>query len=137
MKLVTRAVLVTPTNGILLGRRVRNDEVGKLAFIGGKPEEEETPRDAIVREVFEETGASISPTFWFHEEDTTSDPGSLWQVHYFLARVNKGDLKKIKPDELSEIVEVTSHDFESYDITFGHKDKIRKVYQENIIATLL
>jgi 8-oxo-dGTP diphosphatase len=51
------AAIVTSRLGVLVGRRV--DGIPPWAFIGGKVEPGETPAEAAVREVAEETGLAV------------------------------------------------------------------------------
>lgn len=54
------AAIVTSTAGILISQRA--DQHPPWAFIGGTIEPDETPADAAIREVKEETGLDITTT---------------------------------------------------------------------------
>jgi 8-oxo-dGTP diphosphatase len=56
---VALAVIISPRGVLVLRRR---DHVPPWAFPGGKIEPDETPADAAVREVAEETGLQVCPT---------------------------------------------------------------------------
>ena len=83
MKIVTRAIIINDQGKVLLGKRARNDAIGKWALVGGKPDIEEIAEDAVVREVQEELGLSFKPTLWIEEVDATFGQGEEWKVYYF------------------------------------------------------
>lgn len=112
---------------VLLGKRSRSDGKGKWALIGGKPEQNETPEDAIAREVHEELGLTFKPSLWMEEIDTTSVPGETWKVYYF-SGIMEGKLS-LKEDEVAEIIFAGLEDLESLDIAFTHKEVLFKFFE--------
>lgn len=126
MKIVTRAIILDQGK-VLLGKRMRKDEVGKWALIGGGPEGEESPEETIIREVQEELGVTFIPTFWIEETDNTYGGGETYKVFYFYGPL-KGKLN-LKVDEVSEVVFVKEADLEKLDIAFNHKEKLKKFFQ--------
>jgi ADP-ribose pyrophosphatase YjhB (NUDIX family) len=67
-------VIVAERTGLLVVRRAIEPRLGKLALVGGFLEEHETWAEGAVRELREETGASIAAStltpFWF----TSTEP---------------------------------------------------------------
>ncbi len=59
-KVITYTLLET-TAGLLLQKKDKEPYRGLLNFIGGKMHEDETAKEAAMREVFEKTGAAIKP----------------------------------------------------------------------------
>jgi len=119
-KTVTRAVILVGGK-ILLGKRVRGRGANQYALIGGKPESNETPEEAIKREVKEELGISLKNVkLWKEELDKISVPGELWNVYYFYGGC-EGNLN-LKKDEISGVVYVDMKNLSNFDIAFDHKD---------------
>jgi len=58
-RLAVGAVVLREDGAVLLVQRARPPSVGSWTLPGGKVEENETPEQAIVREVLEETGLQV------------------------------------------------------------------------------
>ena len=129
-KIVTRAIILNDKGKALLGKRARSDSSGKWALIGGKPDGEETPKDAIAREVQEELGLIFKPSLWMEEIDTISVPGETWKVYYF-SGIAEGELN-LKEDEVAEIAFAGLNDLENLDIAFNHKEILAKFFRDNV-----
>ena len=72
MKIATEIFLIDPeTQHVLLGHKKTGIGLGKVLGIGGHVDAGETPLEAIVREFWEETGATVAP------EDPRSCSSSL------------------------------------------------------------
>ena len=128
MKIVTRAIIINDQGKVLLGKRARNDAIGKWALVGGKPDGDETAEKAIVREVKEELGLSFKPKLWMEEVDDNFGQGEEWKVYYFYGPAD-GTLD-IKPDELSEVTFVSEKELENLDIAYDHKEILKKFFQQ-------
>lgn len=127
---VTRAIILNKEGKVLLGKRARSDSSGKWALIGGKPNEGESNRGAIIREVKEELGLLFKPTWWIEETDKISVPGEIWTVVYFYGKTD-GSLK-LKLDEVAEIIFVNRNDLENLDIAYDHKDLLINFFESKL-----
>ncbi len=130
-KVVSRAILLTENDKVLLGKRVRGGGVGKWALIGGIVEEGETPEHAVVREVEEELGIQFAPQFVGLVEDNISTDRADNEQHswdiYIYAGTFIGTLQP-KPDEISELIEVNSEELDALDIAFNHEDILHNYF---------
>lgn len=125
-KRVTRAIIINDEGKVLLGKRMRNGEVGKFALIGGTPDGDETDQEAVIREVKEETELDFDPVLYKKMEDKLSGESEPWHVSFFAGKI-KGTLQ-FKPDEISEIIWVSPQDLETVDIGFNHKEILREFF---------
>jgi ADP-ribose pyrophosphatase YjhB (NUDIX family) len=125
-KVVTRAIILV--NGkVLLGKRARGRGANQFALVGGKPEGNETPEEAITREVNEELGIlfkNIKP--WKEEIDKKSVPGESWNVYYFYGE-GEGGLN-LKKDEISDVAFVDMKNISKFDIAFDHRDILSEFF---------
>jgi len=70
MQLVVGVALVHAGRVLAARRSYPAETAGRWEFPGGKVDEDETPEDALVREVAEELGCTIAITGWLaHEEE--------------------------------------------------------------------
>jgi len=83
----------------LMIKRVKKEEKLQWAFPGGKIEEGETEKEALLREIFEETNVKATLTRKFGER--TYAPLNV-HLNYWLCNYEDGQLK-IKKDEISEV----------------------------------
>lgn len=116
------AVITNDHGQVLLGKSLNNDErYGKLCFIGGGIEPNETPFEAAVREANEEAGINV----------TTNKNGLLGydnskKVVFIKCSYNSGEL--IPNDEFEFINWYDLHDLPSediYDQNLGIIEKIK------------
>ena len=130
MKIVTRAIIINDQGKVLIGKRARNDAIGKWALVGGKPDGDETAEKAIVREVQEELGLSFKPKLWMEEVDDNFGQGEEWKVYYFYGPAE--GVLKTKPDEISEVAFVSERDLENLDIAYDHKEILKNFFQREL-----
>ncbi|MBI3559468.1 NUDIX hydrolase [Candidatus Gottesmanbacteria bacterium] len=122
-RIVTRAIITDENNRVLLGRRKKGIEAGKLSMFGGKVEKDESTEDGIRREVLEETGLMVIKTELLKIADSSTIPDEPWEVHTFRCSVT-GEIK-VKPDEHSEARYFSIKQIRNAtDIAFDHKDLI-------------
>ncbi|MBX4205026.1 MAG: NUDIX hydrolase [Candidatus Doudnabacteria bacterium] len=130
-KIVTRAILFNEKNEVLLGKRVRGGGIGKWALVGGKPEGNETPEEAIVREVKEELGLDFEPTIFGKVEDQVSadraqDEQHAWDVYTFYGKYKGTPV--FKSEEISELALVSKDTLDEFDIAFNHKEILQNFF---------
>lgn len=70
-----------------------HDEWGGLTFPGGHVEKEEAFSDAVIREVFEETGLKIASPVLCGIKDWVNDDGSRYMVLFYKTDKFSGELK--------------------------------------------
>lgn len=120
MKEVCRAIITDSQGRVLLGKRQHGIGANLYALIGGKPNENESIKDAVIREVKEEIGLDFNPILFLEEFDSISVPGETWLVTYFTGTAS-GDVK-LKEDEVVDIVYISENELDSIQIAFDHKE---------------
>ena len=96
-KIIAKAALINPNGEILVLRRSLTDphSPGRVDFPGGGIEPGESPLDAVVREISEESGLTVEPTALHHVYEKTFEPdedGQIVRRHLFVGRVASGDV---------------------------------------------
>lgn len=134
-KIVATVCYLFHGNEVALLHRV-NKEPMKDSYIGfgGKCEVDETPFECVTREVFEELGISISPSY--HGFGTYVREGEpTWEVHYFRANAprdisvcTEGNVFWIDKDLAVSKIDV--HDISMYKALLKHDMIFSKFYKE-------
>ncbi len=75
---------------VLLVRRGQEPERGRWSLPGGRVEPGETTQDAVVREVFEETGVRVIVTGVAGYVELPAPDGGIYEVEDYYARVEPG-----------------------------------------------
>lgn len=75
---------------ILLVRRGQEPERGRWSIPGGRVEPGETSQDAVVREVFEETGVRVLVTGLAGYVERPAPGGGVYEIEDYFARVEPG-----------------------------------------------
>jgi len=127
MKEVCRAIITNLEGRVLLGKRQRGMGVNLYALIGGKPDKSESIKDAVIREVKEETGLDFNPILFLEEFDSISVPGETWLVTYFTGTAS-GELK-LKEDEVIDVVYVSEKELNNINIAFDHKEILENYFK--------
>lgn len=89
-------VAIVNQGKVLVGRRTDND---KWDLPGGHLDAEETAAEALIREVYEETGLRIPPAQYLGSDLVTNKSGDLVLVHAFLYK----SPSELLPEETEEM----------------------------------
>ncbi|MHC5902631.1 NUDIX domain-containing protein [Streptomyces sp. S6] len=93
-----RAVLLTPTNTLLLMRRIRPGVEPYSVVVGGKVEATDAgPEAAVLREVHEETGGEATVVRLFHTLETDGE-----RQDFYLATIEEWDFEARTGPEFSQ-----------------------------------
>lgn len=87
------AVVFDHSDRLLLVRRVNEPNRGRWSIPGGKVEDGETDRQAVLREVSEETGLAIEITGHVGSVRLPAPGGAVFDVHDYAARPTGGTLR--------------------------------------------
>ncbi len=87
-------------DGLVLVQNKIHDEWGGITFPGGHVEEGESFTDAVIREMFEETGLTISSPQICGIKDWVNDDGSRYMVLFYKTDKFSGDLKSSEEGEV-------------------------------------
>lgn len=120
-KLASACVVLNKNKEILLVKRssVTTWEPNKFAFVGGKVDENETPDEAVIREVFEETSILLKTMkFAFSKHDGSFD------VFFYVGISDNNDVKL--SNEHTEYVWAKPEDLSSYDLVPSLIDDLQK-----------
>lgn len=88
---ITNMCMVYEGSKVLVQEKV-DDDYGGITFPGGHVEKGESFTDAVVREVFEETGLKISSPRLCGIKDWTNDDGSRYMVLFYKTDKFEGTL---------------------------------------------
>lgn len=129
-RIATRAIIVVDGK-VLLGKRGRGIGKDQFALIGGKPDEGETPEQAVVREVKEETGLRFkNPVLWTEEINDKTIVGQTWHTYYFLGET-EGEID-LKLDEIPEVIYIDRNELSNVDIAFNHRDVLVQFFDSRL-----
>ena len=110
--------IITHDSSILIGRlyqdKVKEFKSGsKYTFPGGKVEANESLREAVKRELFEETGLKVVPIAKIGER---KHPNSERVIFYFHCHIEGGEVTTSNPenDDIDELVWVSLNEIEHY-----------------------
>jgi 8-oxo-dGTP diphosphatase len=104
--LVVAAALINSAGKILLAQRPEGKRLaGKWEFPGGKVEQNESPETALVRELTEELGITVSARdlepFWFLSHDYVAEFGFHLLMPVYVIRTWQGEPKPLEHAALS------------------------------------
>ena len=107
-----------------------HSEWGGLTFPGGHVELKESLSDAVIREVFEETGLTIESPALCGTKDWVNDDGSRYMVLFYKTNKFSGKLKSSEEGEVFwlSLAELLSKENLSLDM----KDMIKVFTDENL-----
>lgn len=103
--LVAAAALINENDEVLLAQRPKGKRLaGKWEFPGGKVEKDESPEEALIRELREELGIEVLAEdlepFWFLSHDYHKEFGFHMLMPVYLCRVWRGEPKALEHDSI-------------------------------------
>ncbi len=117
--------IVMQNNKILLLKRKKDPFSGKYVLPGGHVEFGETTRNAIVREIKEETGYDVTVIATLGAyDDPLRDPRGHYVSLVYICAWSAGK-KQIKEDEVESIDWISIDDLGKYEIGFDHLKMIK------------
>lgn len=121
-------VLLIDNGKILLGLRTDNHTWGSP---GGGVEDGESPIDAVIREVKEETNLDITAlNLTFVARNYSYNEGVIWNSFVFVCHWSQGDMKP-QPEEVSELKWVPIESLWDYILFTPTKESIMVTLQRN------
>lgn len=125
---ITNMCMVYDGNKVLVEDRIKDDWRG-IAFPGGHVEKGEPFTDAVIREVFEETGLKISSPKLCGIEDWTEDDGSRYMV--LLYKTDKFEGEPVSSAE-GEVYWTEFDNLEKMPLAVGMEKMLRVFNEEDI-----
>lgn len=122
----TNMCMVYDGDRVLVQNKVGNNYCG-ITFPGGHVESGESFTDAVIREVFEETGLSISEPRLCGLKDWTEDDGSRYIVFFYKTNKFSGQLSS---SEEGEVFWVNINEMPGMNLASG-MDKTLRVFLED------
>lgn len=121
--LAASAVIVDPDGRILLVKRGHEPQKGRWSVPGGRLEPGETPAQAAVREVREETGLDVRVGEQLWTDTVPFGDDHLYRVHDFAATVIGGELRS--GDDADDARWFSAAELEALPLTPGLTDSLR------------
>lgn len=107
---ITNMCMVYDGNKVLVQEKI-NDHYCGITFPGGHVEKGESFTDAVIREVFEETGLKISSPILCGIKDWSNDDGSRYMVLFYktnkfegiLSSSDEGEVRWIELEDMKQM----------------------------------
>ena len=130
-RIAVRAILLNRDGKVLLTRRASGTYAeDEWCMAGGKLDEGEHPRKAVIREVAEEIGIMFTPSSYYGEiENPNTSRGEKWITHYFIGETNVLPAQ-FREEEISEVRFFSQSDLQEIDIAFDHKEVLLQFFRD-------
>ena len=126
---LTNMCMIYDGSKVLVQEKI-DDDYGGITFPGGHVEKGESFTDAVIREVFEETGLKISAPKLCGIKDWTNDDGSRYMVLFYKTDQYEGEL--ISSDE-GEVYWLELEEMKQIHLADG-MDKMLEVFLDDNIS---
>jgi 8-oxo-dGTP diphosphatase len=127
--LVVRGIVQSPEGKILLTQRGEgHSSPGKWVLPGGKVDCYMSVEEAVIMEVFKETGIRmLDATLLFSQNNFPSSAEPLYVINlYCTGKSYKGQIRK--GEDEADVRWVHPFDFGSYDFAFGSREALEKYF---------
>jgi ADP-ribose pyrophosphatase YjhB (NUDIX family) len=111
------AIITDDAGRLLLIKRGHEPEAGRWSLPGGRVRPGESDRDAVVREVREETGLHVGPGRLIGQVERPAPGGAIFDIHDYAASVSGGQLAA--GDDAADARWVYPRDIDRLDLTSG------------------
>jgi len=101
MRRAARLLVLNEAGEVLLVHTIKKGR-NRWEFPGGKVDEGETPREAAIRETFEETGVTIRNTEYVCTRRLHTDD-DYWEVWYYVACDYRGNPSLMEPEKADKV----------------------------------
>ena len=115
--------MIFKNNNVLLMKRgaAARDEIGKWEFPGGAVDIEETPENALLREVYEELGPALEISIvclLSVDEFTTPDTNNRWRSYTYLINLISGEPQIMEPEKCSQVKWIELSEIDTNKLTY-------------------
>ena len=111
------AIITDDTGRLLLIKRGHEPEEGRWSLPGGRVKPGESDRDALAREVREETGLRVEPGTLVGAVERPAPGGAVFDIHDYAASVSGGRLAA--GDDAADARWVHPRDIDRLNLTSG------------------
>ncbi|HYB87222.1 MAG TPA: NUDIX domain-containing protein [Streptosporangiaceae bacterium] len=111
------AIVTDDTGRLLLVRRGHEPEMGRWSLPGGRVNPGESDRQAVVREVHEETGLRVEPGRLVGAVERPAPDGAVFDIYDYAAGVSDGRLAA--GDDAADARWVHPRDIDGLELTTG------------------
>ncbi len=114
------AAILKAQNKVLIGKRMKGDSnAGKWEFPGGKIDANESPENALRREIKEELGFELKKFSFFNQIEFKYPRYSV-NIRFYLVDINDSEID-LKKDSHDELLWIEPKDHDKYDFLEANK----------------